>query len=270
MERKEKIAEGKTKIIWAVPGSEDVLIESKDDITAGDGARRDIVKDKGILATETTCNCFRLLGKAGIQTHFIGQIDERTFQAIHLRMIPIELVARRIATGSYLKRHPRVEEGTIFDQPIVEFFFKDDARHDPLMIWNDRKKCFGLYDAKKPLEDSHIGDLLEELPGVPKSGREVAVLSRLLESTFLRLENAWQDQSVSLVDLKIECGFTPKGELRVGDVIDNDSWRIWPYGDKKRMKDKQIYRDANQVTAEVLANIKESYAWVAAASRRFI
>ena len=194
-------------------------------------------------------------------------------------MIPIELVARRIAYGSYLKRHPGVKEGTRFERLRLEMFLKDDARHDPLMVWNEdaldpgSRNAFGaffLYDAKKPKKQGLIGGPLprDGFPLVPETHTEVKKLLQLTSRTFRVLEKAWDEQGVDLVDLKIECGYGPDGMLIVGDVIDNDSWRIWPDGDKSQMKDKQVYRDAPDA-AKVMADLKNNYQWVAEATSRF-
>lgn len=149
----EKIAEGKTKEIWLTDFPDKVLIKSKDDITAGDGAKHDVIPGKAEYATTTTCNCFSLLNRAGLRTHYLERslLDKQGFFARHMEMIPIELVARRIATGSYLKREPAVKEGTIFNELVIEFFFKDDAQHDPLMIIDPAGRRVLYYDAKQPL-----------------------------------------------------------------------------------------------------------------------
>lgn len=187
----EKIADGKTKIIWSIPGTNEVLIESKDDITAGDGVKHDILKNKGAVSTETTSNCFRLLHAAGVKTHFIEQMDERTFRARRVQMIPIELVARRIATGSLLKREPSVEEGTIFETLVLEFFYKDDALHDPLMVWNTKKGCFQLHDAKRPVEEGYLSDLPQDVimtPSGPINAQLRQRLQRIAHEVFVILE----------------------------------------------------------------------------------
>ncbi len=268
----EKIVEGKTKIIWSIPGvKNEVLIESKDQITAGDGVKKDVIENKGVLSNETTCNCFRLLNSKGIPTHFITKVNQRTFHARRVRMIPIELVARRIATGSFLKRNPETVEGTIFGELVTEFFLKDDARHDPLMIWNDQKQRFELYDAKRPVKDGYLEDFLPNTSTIPKDSAKIKQLFDILKQVFLILEKAWADQNVALVDLKIECGYDWKtGEFLVADVIDNDSWRIWPSGKKAQMKDKQVYRDLQNTTPEALSAIKKNYLWVAEATAKFL
>ena len=104
MKKNTIVAEGKTKIIRMTDEKYVVCVESKEDITAGDGARRDIIEGKDFLATETTSNCFFLLRRHGIPNHFLSRVDDTSFYARECAMIPIESVVRRIATGSYLKR----------------------------------------------------------------------------------------------------------------------------------------------------------------------
>ncbi|HLG77362.1 MAG TPA: phosphoribosylaminoimidazolesuccinocarboxamide synthase [Ktedonobacteraceae bacterium] len=234
------LAEGKTKQIYAYPGNDDlVYIVSKDQITAGDGARRNEIAGKSRLSTITTSNVFRLLNEAHIATHFIKQVDDTTMLVKHCRMLPIEHVQRRIATGSYLKRHPEVKEGTRFDPVLIETFLKDDARHDP-QIWSDDILELGIAT-------------IDEISFMEQEGRRV----------FSVLEQAWGKIDVTLVDLKIEFGRDPQDRLLVADVIDNDSWRLWPGGDKARMLDKQVYRNLQEVTPAALHDIADRYSLVA-------
>ena len=256
------LAEGKTKVIRDA-GNGEVLIMSKDDITAGDGAKHDVLEGKGVYSTRITSNCFELLEAHGIATHYRGRVDDQTFRARNVNMIPLELVVRRIATGSYLKRRPDVVEGTIFKGMVVEFYEKDDSKHDPLVIFDFVSRRVLRYWADKPMS---VGFMREE--PIEKSRFEYLTASMVLslieinEQVFETLEVAWAAQDVTLVDLKIECGFDRiSGELLVADVVDNDSWRIWPGGDKAQMKDKQ---------AKELGKIKENYAWVAQATAAFL
>src|SRR3984893_14898166 len=131
------LAEGKTKLIYAYPGDESLAyMVNKDQITAGDGARRNELAGKSRWSTITTANVFRLLNEEHIATHFVEQINDVALLIRRCSMLPVEQVMRRIATGSYLKRHPEVSEGTRFEPVLVETFLKDDARHDP-QIWED-------------------------------------------------------------------------------------------------------------------------------------
>jgi phosphoribosylaminoimidazole-succinocarboxamide synthase len=160
-------------------------------------------------------------------------------------MIPLEVVMRRIATGSYLKRHPEIAEGTRFEPPLVEFFLKDDARHDPQV-------------SETEIARDGIA-LADEVAEMIVTGRRV----------FGLLEGAWSGLGVQLVDMKIEFGRDAQGKLLVADVIDNDSWRLWPGGDKSQMLDKQLYRNMKEVTAEGLDAVKAKYALVADLTERF-
>src|SRR5437016_7850933 len=132
------LAEGKTKQIYAYPGDDTLAyMINKDQITAGDGVRRDQLVGKSRWSTITTANVFRILNRENIATHFVDQINDQTLLVKKCSMLPIEQVMRRIATGSYLKRHPEVSEGTRFDPVLVETFLKDDARHDPQIFQDD-------------------------------------------------------------------------------------------------------------------------------------
>lgn len=234
------LAEGKTKQIYAHPtDSALAYMVNKDQITAGDGARRNELTGKSRWSTITMANVYRLLNAQGIATHLVEQIDDVTVLVKRCEMLPIEQVMRRIATGSYLKRTPGAKEGDRFEPVLVETFLKDDANHDP-QIWEKDIIERGL--ATKA-----------EIDWMAEEGRRV----------FEVLERAWASVDVTLVDLKIEFGRNAQGKLMVADVIDNDSWRIWPGGDKNRMLDKQIYRNLKEVTEQDLQALGDRYALVA-------
>jgi phosphoribosylaminoimidazole-succinocarboxamide synthase len=274
MERGPQLAEGKTKIVYAHPhDSSQAIVQHKDGITAGDGARRHVIPGKGALSGRTTANVFALLERAGIATHFVAAPAPDTMVVRRCRMIPLEVVTRRIATGSYLRYHPDVTEGTRFEPPLVEFYLKDDARHDPQV---------------SPADIAALG---------VADPAEVKRMAAVATQVFLLLERAWAAQDVTLCDMKIEFGrpapaddrrpttndqrrpgasdVTASNEARsslvvgpssliVADVIDNDAWRIWPGGDKTRMLDKQVYRNMPDVTPEGLEEVRTRYETVAA------
>lgn len=234
------LAEGKTKVIYAHDEDNNLAyMVNKDQITAGDGVRRNELVGKSRWSTITTANVFRLLNDESIATHFVEQIDDVTLLVRRCAMLPVEQVQRRIATGSYLKRHPDISEGTRFEPVLVETFLKDDARHDP-QIWQEDIVTMAL--ATPP-----------EIEWMAQQGRRV----------FEVLESAWATVDVTLVDLKIEFGRDQGGDLLVADVIDNDSWRLWPGGDKTRMLDKQVYRNLQAVTEQDMQGIADRYALVA-------
>lgn len=240
MELGPKLAEGKTKAVYADPCDDSLaVLVHKDGITAGDGARRNTIPGKGALSGRTASNVFALLNRAGIATHFVDAPEPNVMRVRRCTMIPVEVVMRRLATGSYLRRNPGVAEGERFDPPMVEFFLKDDARHDPQISAEDMT-TLGL---ATPAEVERIA----------AEGMHV----------FETLERAWAEQDVTLVDLKIEFGRDTQGALIVADMIDNDSWRLWPGGDKSRMLDKQVYRNMAEVTEEALDDVKHLYETVA-------
>jgi len=243
----ELLAEGKTKLVYAHPDRDDLAyLVHKDGLSAGDGARRNTLPGKGRIACRTTSNNFYLLEQEGVATHYIGMTDADVNLVTRCTMIPLEVVMRRIATGSFIRRNPDVAEGTRFEPVMVEFFYKDDALHDPLV--NDQE-----------IKEMKVADQ-SEIDAMAEAGRKV----------FMILEAAWAKLDVTLVDCKIEFGRAGDGKLLVADVIDNDSWRIWPGGQKERMLDKQVYRNMPEVTDEGLRDLLANYQTVANLTDKFI
>jgi len=241
-----KLTEGKTKQIYAHPDDPAlVILRHKDGITAGDGARRSELTGKGALAGRTTANVFTLLGSAGVATHFVAAPEPTLTVARRCTMLPLEVVTRRLATGSYVRRHPELAEGTRFEPPLVEYFLKDDSAHDPLV------------SAAELVASNHA------------TADDVAHMAAVARQVFLLLEQAWAAHDVTLVDLKMEFGRTDAGELLVADVIDNDSWRIWPGGEQGRMLDKQVFRNAVVIDDSLLADLLARYKRVAELTTTF-
>ena len=253
MNKGAEVGRGKTKVLYQNPERADTLVVvSQDSITAGDGAKRNTIAGKGRLAALTTSRIYRLLHEAGLPTHFISggeDADNNEMLVRRCEMIPIEVVVRGVAAGSYLKRNPAVKAGTVFAPRMVEYFFKDDSRHDP------------QYSAEQVVEEKIA------------TSEEVALMSDYARLAFDILAHAWRRQDVLLVDLKVEFGRakTEAGgtQILLADVIDNDSWRVWPAGDQTLMLDKQIYRNLAAPSASDLDNVKAKYEEVAERVGRF-
>ena len=253
MNKGSEIARGKTKVLYASPERADAaIVVSQDQITAGDGAKRNVIGGKGRLAALTTARVYRLLAACGLPTHYLSGGEDEDSNEILVRrceMIPIEVVVRGVAAGSYLKRNPGMKSGTVIAPRLVEYFFKDDANHDP------------QYTAEQ---------IAEEGIATPA---EIVQMSDVARLVFDILAHAWRMQDVLLVDLKVEFGRAkrPDGstEILLADVIDNDSWRIWPGGDQAMMLDKQIYRNIASANANDLANVRDKYEEVADRVGRF-
>ncbi|MCK9588082.1 MAG: phosphoribosylaminoimidazolesuccinocarboxamide synthase [Terrimicrobiaceae bacterium] len=265
------IAEGKTKIILAAKQApEKVLILSKDDITAGDGAKHDLIEGKAAHATRTTCNVFRLLKACGIPVAFEEQVDAKTFLAPRCQMLPYEVVVRREAHGSYLKRMPGLAKGHLFPRLLVEFFLKTSGRKwkehgllcdDPLMECPEG--AIALYEPSKPIHGQKPFLILQENEVFSHAGeaKHFAEIQKIARRAFLILEKSWQLEGRTLVDFKVEFGLTKDGTLLLADVIDNDSWRVIENG---AYIDKQAYRDGGK-----LDDVAEKYHRVAGITDRF-
>ena len=270
----DKIIEGKTKLILDA-GDGTVLVQSKNDITAGDGLKHEVMADKAVYSTLTTCNVFALLEANSIRTHFIEQVDDTTFRARRVDMLYLELISRRIATGSYLKRYPFVADGREFDPLLIEFFEKDDklsppdagddTMNDPFLWFDFKQGRLVRFKPKRPIEAGFIDvqNLLDSRLSMVTPQLH-AQLAALTAAVFLVLESAWASLEGVLYDFKIECGFDHETrELLVADVIDNDSWRLRFHG---KQVDKQNFRDGTKS----LDMIKLDYAEVAFATNEFV
>jgi hypothetical protein len=158
-------------------------------------------------------------------------------------MIPLEVVVRGVAAGSLVRRKPGIARGSILVPRMVEFFLKDDANHDPLI---------------DPEEIVHRGIATPQ---------EIGLMSEVVRITFEILAHAWRRRETLLVDLKLEfgrlIGGDGRGSLVIADVIDNDSWRIWPQGREDLMLDKQLYRNLGEVTPADLDRVRDNYETVA-------
>ena len=246
------VIEGKTKKVYKINGGSDlVAVISKDDITAGDGAKHDVIPDKGRIATATTSNVFRLLKACGLPVAFIEQDSETSFVAPNCTMLPYEVVVRREAHGSYLKRNPHLAKGQLFPQSLIEFYLKTKDKNwngkplvadDPFMQFTDDGKEIKLYNPAKPLtgQEPFLVLATSEVFSRDDEAKLFPEMRRVARQAFLALEKAWQLEGGTLVDLKVEFGFDAKGNLLLADVVDNDSWRVLEGGN---YIDKQVYRD---------------------------
>ena len=265
------LAEGKTKRIYQAAGNDDlVIVVSKDDITAGDGAKHDILASKGQLANRTTCNVFRLLQTCGIPVGFAEQLDEISFSAPSCRMLPYEVVVRREAHGSYLKRNPHLAKGQLFAQLVVEFYLKTKGRRwkqheltcdDPFMVFTEGSQQIELFHPATPRAEPFLNLAASEVFENGDESKVFPEMRRVARLAFLVLEKSWQLEGRRLVDLKVEFGFDSQGRLLLADVIDNDSWRVV---ENDRYIDKQLYRDGG-----ALDDVIASYRRVAEITGRF-
>ena len=288
--------ECKTKIIETVADPNLVRIVTKDSLTANDAAIQadlPVAEDK----TAQTCSVFHLLKKNNIPVAYITRNNSTSFIAKKCEMLPIECVMRRRAFGSYLKREPSKTSGEIFDPLLTEFFHKhaivfhpetsysdehvemmseDEARElylkdgewtsivytDPLIDPHEQEWL--LYPAKQPRNQIRKQSLLKISPVIDLKTLD-HIKNNLMIPCFEIIEKEWKKFDVDLIDMKIEVGYsTYNKELVIADVIDNDSWRIWPNGDPKQQLDKQSFR-----YGEALTEVQKKYRIVTEYTKNF-
>ncbi len=206
----EKLAEGKTKIIYKNPEDEKtVYMVFKDDITAGDGVKHDVIEGKAVIDWKTNRDIFEFLNRKGVRTHYIDSPEEKVCLVKKLDFkINLEVVTRRVAAGSILK-WGNAEEGTRYDPLITQFHYKDDPLHDPM------------------LDDAYVDYIIR----VKRGGEIYAEMRETNAQVFLYLEEAFAHYDIQLVDFKLEYGII-ENKVTVIDEITGGSFRLWPYSHK--------------------------------------
>jgi len=216
MEKRELLYEGKAKRIYATDNNEVVWVEFKDSATAFNGEKKSEIEGKGALNNQITSLLFAKLKEENIPSHFIEQISDREQLVKKVEIIPLEVVIRNTAAGSFSKRLG-VEEGTPLKKPLVEFYYKDDSLGDPL------------------LTEDHIEELeiasREEIAILKEKGLEV---DRVLSVFF-------EELGIKLIDFKLEFGKTSDGAILLADEISPDNCRFWDAKTNEKM-DKDVFR----------------------------
>ncbi|MCD8910154.1 phosphoribosylaminoimidazolesuccinocarboxamide synthase [Staphylococcus gallinarum] len=209
--------EGKAKRIYSTDTENVLRVEYKDEVTAGNGAKKDHIEGKGRLNNQITSRIFDYIKKEGIGSHFIEQISETEQLVEAVEIIPLEVVVRNIAAGSITKRLG-FDKGHLFETPLVEFFYKNDDLNDPLIT------------------EDHIG--LLNLA----SESEVEVLKQSAKAINAKLVQLMDEMGLRLVDFKIEFGRTQDGRVILADEISPDTCRIWDKNSDTNF-DKDVYRE---------------------------
>ena len=220
---------GKAKTVYEYD-DEHYLIEFRDDITAFDSVKHDIVGDKGYYNCQISAKLFEILEENGIATHFVKLLGPNKMLVKKVEIIPLEVIVRNIATGSITRNYP-FKEGTVFERPIVMLDYKDDGYHDPLLN-DDMILAMGLVNEKELSEIKEIALRVNDV-----------------------LKNYFESIGILLPDFKIEIGRDGEGKLVVADEISPDSCRLWDAETKKSF-DKDNYRFDK---GDVLAGYKEIY-----------
>ena len=233
MARRKKVYEGKAKILYEGPEPGTLVQYFKDDATAFNAQKKDVIDGKGVLNNRLSEFFMKGLAQIGVPTHFIRRINMREQLIRSVEIIPLEVVVRNYAAGSLSKRLG-LEEGTLLPRPIVEFCLKDDALGDPLVA-EEHIIAFG-WASQQDLDDMlaltlRVNDFM--------SGCMLAV-------------------GIRLVDFKIEIGRVWDGDFQrliVADEISPDSCRLWDMETGQKL-DKDVFR-------RDLGNLTDAYTEVA-------
>ena len=216
MEKKEQLYEGKAKKVFATDDPALVIVSYKDDATALDGLKKGTILGKGAVNNRMSDFLFSLLEKEGIPTHFVKELNDREALVRKVSIVPLEVIIRNISAGSFAKRYG-VEEGIVFSEPTIEFSYKNDALHDPLL---NSYHALALGLATK-----------EEIETIKTMAFRV---NEILKAYFLKL-------NVRLVDFKLEFGRLPDGKIVLADEISPDTCRFWDATTGAHL-DKDLFR----------------------------
>lgn len=226
MGKREQLYEGKAKKVFATGSADYVIVSYKDDATAFDGTKKGRISGKGVVNNRMSNFLMSLLEKAGIPTHFVEELSEREALVRRVSIVPLEVIVRNISAGSFAKRFG-VEEGIVFDRPTIEFSYKNDELHDP-MINEYHALALGLATE----------DEIETIKSMAFK------INDILKEYFLGL-------GIKLVDFKLEFGRTSDGEIVLADEISPDTCRFWDAKTNEKLDKDRFRRD--------LGGVEEAY-----------
>lgn len=211
------VYEGKAKRVFSTDEDNVFRIEYKDEVTAGNGAKKDAMEGKGRLNNLITSYFFERLAREGIESHFIKKLSDTEQLVKQVTIIPLEVVVRNYAAGSIVKRLG-FKKGEQFKSPLVEFYYKEDALNDPI-ITDDHVKLLSIAD------DNDIAELKRQ--------------ALIVNDTLVKIMD---EMNLQLIDFKIEFGKDKDGNILLADEISPDTCRIWDK-DTKENFDKDVYRE---------------------------
>ena len=216
MEKLEKLYEGKAKKVFATSDPELVIVDYKDDATAGDGAKKGTIRGKGVVNNKLSNALMQKLEKQGVPTHFVQELSDRETLVKKVEIVPLEVIIRNVAAGSFTKRLG-VPEGTVLKCTTLEFSYKNDDLHDPL-INHYHALAMGLATQ-------------EEIDTISRYAFQV---NELLKSILLEV-------GIRLIDFKLEFGRLPDGTIVLADEISPDTCRFWDAKTGAHL-DKDLFR----------------------------
>ena len=222
MEKTTLLYEGKAKKVYATNDPELVIVSYKDDATALDGLKKGTISGKGVINNKMSNYLCQLLQKHGVPTHFVEELSDRETVVKKVSIVPLEVIIRNISAGSFAKRYG-VEEGIVFTEPTIEFSYKNDDLHDPL-INSYHALALGLATKKE----------IETIKAMAFK------INDILKEYFLSL-------NVKLVDFKLEFGRLKDGTIVLADEISPDTCRFWDADTNEKLDKDRFRRDMGGV-----------------------
>ena len=226
MNKGEMLYEGKAKKVYATEDPELLIVSYKDDATAFNGLKKGTIAGKGVINNQMSNALMRLLEKKGVPTHFVEELSERETLVKKVQIVPLEVIIRNIAAGSFSK-HYGVAEGTLLKAPTIEFSYKNDALGDPL------------------INEYHVIAL--DLA----SKEEIETIKTYAFRVNEELKAFWLTCSVTLVDFKLEFGRLSDGTIVLADEISPDTCRLWDSKTNEKLDKDRFRRD--------LGGVEEAY-----------
>ena len=227
MQKLEQIYEGKAKKVYKTDNPEWYIVDYKDDATAFNGLKKGTIAGKGIINNKMSNRLMQMIEQKGVPTHFVRELSERETLVKKVSIVPLEVIVRNIAAGSFSKRYG-VDEGMVFEEPVIEFSYKNDALGDPLL---NTDHALALKVATRAEIDT--------------------IKSYALKVNSI-LKAFWAECGVTLVDFKLEFGKTTDGSIILADEISPDTCRLWDSATGEKLDKDRFRRD--------LGGVEEAYA----------
>lgn len=222
MEKLEQLYEGKAKKVFKTDDPELLIVDYKDDATAFNGEKKGTIRGKGVVNNKMSNYLMAQLEKAGVPTHFVKEISDRETVVKKVSIVPLEVIVRNVAAGSFSKRLG-VEEGKELLCPILEFSYKNDDLGDPF-INDDYALALGIATQ-------------EDIDTIKTYTRKV---NEFLKDFFKKI-------NVDLIDFKIEFGKTSDGTIILADEISPDTCRFWDATTHEKLDKDRFRRDMGGV-----------------------
>ena len=222
MEKREQLYEGKAKKVFKTDDENLFIVSYKDDATAFNGLKKGQIAGKGVINNKMSNMLIAMLEKSGVPTHYVEELSDRDTVVKKVEIVPLEVIIRNVSAGSFAKRYG-VEEGIIFDEPTIEFSYKNDDLGDPLI---NAYHAIALKLATR---------------------EEIELIKSMAFKVNDVLKEYFKTLNIRLIDFKLEFGKTPDGKIILADEISPDTCRFWDMDTGEKLDKDRFRRDLGGV-----------------------